>query len=43
MSLKTQISIVTGGGQGIGREMALRLAQEGAVVVIGDIIDLPGS
>ena len=37
MNLKNQISIVTGGGQGIGREIALRLAQEGAVVVIGDI------
>ena len=37
MNLENQISIVTGGGQGIGREIALRLAQEGAVVVIGDI------
>ena len=37
MNLKDQISIVTGGGQGIGREIVLRLAQEGAIVVIGDI------
>jgi NAD(P)-dependent dehydrogenase (short-subunit alcohol dehydrogenase family) len=37
MNLKNQISVVTGGGQGIGREIALRLAQEGAIVAIGDI------
>ena len=37
MRLSDQIAIVTGGGQGIGREIALRLGQEGAVVVIADI------
>ncbi len=37
MQLGNQIAIVTGGGQGIGREIALRLASEGAVVVIADI------
>jgi NAD(P)-dependent dehydrogenase (short-subunit alcohol dehydrogenase family) len=37
MRLHKQIAIVTGGGQGIGREIALRLSQEGATVVIGDI------
>lgn len=37
MRLDNQIAIVTGGGQGIGQQIALRLGQEGAVVVIGDI------
>ncbi len=37
MRLHKQIAIVTGGGQGIGSKIALRLAQEGATVVIGDI------
>ena len=42
MQLEKQVAIVTGGGQGIGREIALRLGQEGARVVIGDI-NVPGS
>jgi NAD(P)-dependent dehydrogenase (short-subunit alcohol dehydrogenase family) len=37
MQLENQIAIVTGGGQGIGRQIALRLGQEGAVVAIADI------
>ena len=37
MRIENQVAIVTGGGQGIGREIALRLGQEGARVVIGDI------
>ncbi|MGE5557351.1 MAG: SDR family NAD(P)-dependent oxidoreductase [Bacillota bacterium] len=34
MRLKDKISIVTGGGKGIGREIALGLAKEGSTVVI---------
>jgi len=37
MGLHNQIAIVTGGGQGLGRQIALRLAQEGSQVVIADI------
>lgn len=31
-----QLALVTGGGNGLGREISLRLAQEGCNVVIGD-------
>ncbi len=37
MRLDRKIAIVTGGGQGIGRHIALRLGQDGAIVVIADI------
>jgi len=37
MRLNNEIAIVTGSGQGIGQQIALSLAQEGAVVVIADI------
>jgi NAD(P)-dependent dehydrogenase (short-subunit alcohol dehydrogenase family) len=37
MRLENQIAIVTGGGQGIGQQISLRLAEEGARVVIADI------
>jgi NAD(P)-dependent dehydrogenase (short-subunit alcohol dehydrogenase family) len=36
MGLNGQVAIVTGGGQGIGQQIVLRLAQEGARVVIAD-------
>ena len=42
MKLKDRVAIVTGAAQGIGRAYALRLAQEGAKVVIADIIDGSG-
>ena len=34
MKLKDKVAVITGAGQGIGRGIALRLAQEGANVVI---------
>ncbi len=37
MSLKGKVAIVTGSGRGIGRAISLRLAKEGANVIIADI------
>jgi 3-oxoacyl-[acyl-carrier protein] reductase len=37
MSLSNRVAIVTGSGQGIGREIALMLAEQGASIVISDI------
>ncbi len=37
MRLKDKIAIVTGAGNGIGRDSAMRFAQEGAIVVATDI------
>src|SRR3972149_10388608 len=38
-NLKDKVVLITGGGQGIGREMADLFANEGAVVVIIDLRD----
>lgn len=37
MRLKNKVAVVTGGGLGMGREAALRLAAEGASVVVADV------
>ena len=37
MSISNRVAIVTGSGQGIGREIALKLAEQGASIVISDI------
>ena len=39
MLFKDQVAIVTGGGLGIGREISIRMAAEGAHVVIADIAE----
>jgi NAD(P)-dependent dehydrogenase (short-subunit alcohol dehydrogenase family) len=39
MRLRGKVAIVTGGARALGRAYALRLAQEGAKVVVADILD----
>jgi NAD(P)-dependent dehydrogenase (short-subunit alcohol dehydrogenase family) len=41
--LDGRVAIVTGGAQGIGRGIALVLAQAGATIVIGDVQDASGT
>ena len=35
--LKGKVAVITGGGAGLGRAMALRFIEEGASVLIGDV------
>jgi NAD(P)-dependent dehydrogenase (short-subunit alcohol dehydrogenase family) len=42
MRLKDKVAIVTGGGAGVGEAIALRYAQEGARVVVAEIIPARG-
>jgi len=39
MRLERKVAIVTGAAQGLGKAYAIRLFEEGAKVVIADILD----
>ena len=38
--LNQKVAIISGSGQGIGRAIALKLANEGAAIVVNDIDEL---
>ena len=40
--LDNRVAIVTGSGRGIGQQIAMRLAKDGAAVVVNDLDDEPG-
>jgi 3-oxoacyl-[acyl-carrier protein] reductase len=40
--LKDKVAIVTGGGRGLGKAYCLRMAEEGAKVVVADILEKEG-
>ena len=39
MRLEGKVSVITGAGQGIGEAYARRFAEEGAIVVVGDVTE----
>jgi NAD(P)-dependent dehydrogenase (short-subunit alcohol dehydrogenase family) len=39
MIMKDKVVLITGAGRGIGRAMAIMMAQEGAKVVVNDLGD----
>ena len=43
MRLEGRVAVVTGGGNGIGRACCVRFAEEGADVVVADLLDDPGA
>lgn len=42
MEIRGKVAVITGGGSGIGRATAVRLAKEGAAVVVADLDDAGG-
>ena len=43
MRLEGRVAVVTGGGNGIGRACCVRFAEEGADVVVADLLDEAGA